>query len=246
MAFMYNGKKFILKGNKQDTLHWMTRKECSKNMISNVAELASLSYLAYLMTTTVVVHEEDFGAELDHLLDSFIDAFKIPTALPPHKEQDHTIVLQEGTQLINDKFLKPVIEELIDERHGSKISSKLDLSQPLTTLLKKNSFGWNAQDEEAFKVLKQAMIEATVLALLDFQFEFTIETNALDQRITTPFQNKWLPKLLGFSYDKTFKKGSDNAAEDALSRLPNNEEFNAIILYEIDDKLMTKIKESWL
>nr|GEW58970.1 hypothetical protein [Tanacetum cinerariifolium] len=70
-------------------------------MISNVAELASLSYLAYLMTATVVVHEEDFGAELDHLLDSFIDVFEIPTALPPNREQDHKIVLQEGTQLIN-------------------------------------------------------------------------------------------------------------------------------------------------
>nr|GEW99443.1 putative mitochondrial protein [Tanacetum cinerariifolium] len=41
----------------------------------------------------------------------------------------------------------------------------------------------------------------------------------LDQRITTPFPSKWLPKFLGFDYDIEYKKGVDNAAADALSRI---------------------------
>ncbi|GKA97887.1 putative reverse transcriptase domain-containing protein, partial [Tanacetum coccineum] len=61
----------------------------------------------------------------------------------------------------------------------SKIQARrLVAHQPLTTLLKKNLFGWNAQAEGAFQVLKQAMVEAPVLTLPDFHSEFTIETDA--------------------------------------------------------------------
>ncbi|GKA97888.1 retrotransposon-related protein [Tanacetum coccineum] len=68
----------------------------------------------------------------------------------------------------------------------------------------------------------------------------------LHQRITTPFQTKWLPKLLGFDYEINYKKGSDNAAADALSRLPTSGEFNAMLLSELDATLLEKLKESWL
>ncbi|GKC79683.1 putative mitochondrial protein [Tanacetum coccineum] len=40
----------------------------------------------------------------------------------------------------------------------------------------------------------------------------------LDQKITTPTQMKWIPKLMGFDYEVVYKKGIDNAAADALSR----------------------------
>ncbi|GJV33805.1 retrotransposable element Tf2 [Tanacetum coccineum] len=43
----------------------------------------------------------------------------------------------------------------------------------------------------------------------------------MDQRMSTPTQLKWLPKLLGFDYEIVYKKGCENAAADALSRLPN-------------------------
>ncbi|GJV55887.1 putative mitochondrial protein [Tanacetum coccineum] len=272
------------------------------------------------------IYNEDFGAELDHLLDSFSDVFEIPIALPPHREQDHKIVLQEGTHPINlnkhtvkDKFLIPVIEELINELHGSKKFSKLDLRSSYHQIrmvdedVHKTAFRTHAGHSEflvmpfgltmpnllsnlsSIQSLKNSSdnlctglgailqqgghpitylsksleyrhwslstyekeLMAVVLALdkwmgYALNIHFKIKTDhfslkyLLDQSITTPFQTKWLPKLLGFDYDLTYKKGSDNAAADALSRLPNNGEFNAIILYKIDDSLMTKIKESWL
>nr|GEU49498.1 ribonuclease III domain-containing protein [Tanacetum cinerariifolium] len=43
--------------------------------------------------------------------------------------------------------------------------------------------------------------------------------NVLYQRLTTPFQSKWLPKLLGFDHEIEYKRGADNAATDALSRI---------------------------
>ncbi|GJW59898.1 retrotransposable element Tf2 [Tanacetum coccineum] len=110
-------------------------KERSRKMACNVAELASLSLCVYpvsLVTATAEEHE-------------------VPTTLPPHREQDHRIVLQEGTHPVNvrpykhpppqknaielmlnkhnvkDKFPMPVIEEFINELHGAIIFNKLDL-----------------------------------------------------------------------------------------------------------------------
>ncbi|KAL3497765.1 hypothetical protein ACH5RR_040497 [Cinchona calisaya] len=40
----------------------------------------------------------------------------------------------------------------------------------------------------------------------------------LEQRITTPLQQKWLTKLLGLCYEIQYKKGDENVMIDALSR----------------------------
>ncbi|GKC59570.1 putative mitochondrial protein [Tanacetum coccineum] len=62
--------------------------------------------------------------------------------------------------------------------------------------------------------------------LLDRHFK--IKTNhlslkyLLDQRISTPTQMKWLPKLMGFDYEIKYKKGKDNVAADALSIIQGN------------------------
>ncbi|GKD60952.1 putative mitochondrial protein [Tanacetum coccineum] len=88
----------------------------------------------------------------------------------------------------------------------------------ITALLKKNAFSWNPKAQVAFEQLQQAMSKASVLALPYFKEEFIIETDALrtdhfslkyvlDQRITTPFQSKWLPKLWGFDYEIEYKQG---------------------------------------
>lgn len=42
----------------------------------------------------------------------------------------------------------------------------------------------------------------------------------LDQRITTPTQQRWLLKLLGYNYTLEYRPGTSNAVADALSRRP--------------------------
>ncbi|KAL0420984.1 UNVERIFIED_CONTAM: Retrovirus-related Pol polyprotein from transposon.6 [Sesamum latifolium] len=46
----------------------------------------------------------------------------------------------------------------------------------------------------------------------------------LDQRIDSILQQKWITKLLGLSYEVQYKKGSENRAADALSRINYDKE----------------------
>ena len=54
---------------------------------------------------------------------------------------------------------------------------------------------------------------------------FTFRTNQkslkylLEQRITTPVQTRWLPKILGYNYEIEYKKGAENQGADSLSRV---------------------------
>jgi hypothetical protein len=41
----------------------------------------------------------------------------------------------------------------------------------------------------------------------------------LEQRITTPAQTRWLPKLLGYDYTIEYKKGVENQVADSLSHI---------------------------
>ena len=41
----------------------------------------------------------------------------------------------------------------------------------------------------------------------------------LQQKISTPFQQFWLSKLMGFDYEIQYKCGKENVAADALSRV---------------------------
>lgn len=55
------------------------------------------------------------------------------------------------------------------------------ISQPLTALLKKGViFVWTKDTENAFQVLKQALMTAPVLALPDFSLQFVVDTDACD------------------------------------------------------------------
>nr|GEU73097.1 hypothetical protein [Tanacetum cinerariifolium] len=47
----------------------------------------------------------------------------------------------------------------------------------------------------------------------------------LNQKLTTPFQFKWLPKLLGYDYETVYKKGSKNVVVDALSTMDSSGEL---------------------
>ncbi|GJR23773.1 putative mitochondrial protein [Tanacetum coccineum] len=67
----------------------------------------------------------------------------------------------------------------------------------------------------------------------------------LDQRITTPFQSKWLPKLLGFDYEIEYKKGKDNVVADALSRVERPAELFSLLTSGVSNELMDGVINTW-
>nr|GFA94454.1 Ty3/gypsy retrotransposon protein [Tanacetum cinerariifolium] len=67
----------------------------------------------------------------------------------------------------------------------------------------------------------------------------------LDQRITTPFQSKWLPKLLGFNYEIEYKKGKDNVVVDALSRVERPAELFSLLTSVVSNELMDSVINTW-
>nr|GEU50102.1 retrotransposable element Tf2 [Tanacetum cinerariifolium] len=126
------------------------------NQASNLAvcvyPTAMLNMLSASVPTTENSGIPNTPSVLDPLIEEFADVFEVPNCLPPKRGHDHKIPLKEGTQPINmrpyrhpptqkdaiesmvkdlldsrDKFLIPLIEELIDELHGSMVFSKLDL-----------------------------------------------------------------------------------------------------------------------
>ncbi|GJT78788.1 putative mitochondrial protein [Tanacetum coccineum] len=107
----------------------------------------------------------------------------------------------------------------------------------------------NPEAQEAFERLQQAMTKAPVLALSYFHEEFTIETDAfgytITKRITTPFQSKWLPKLLGFDYEIEYKKGKENVVADALSRVQRQVELFTLLSEGLQDRTVSSIKYTW-
>ncbi|KAL0329017.1 UNVERIFIED_CONTAM: Retrovirus-related Pol polyprotein from transposon [Sesamum radiatum] len=84
---------------------------------------------------------------------------------------------------------------------------------------------------------------------------FTIKTNhqslkyLLEQRISTPSQQKWLSKLMGYEYTINYKKGKGNVVVDALSRrrhdLPE-QQGTLSTLVTIQTDLVNQIKTRWV
>nr|GEU96796.1 hypothetical protein [Tanacetum cinerariifolium] len=129
------------------------------------------------------------------------------------------------------------------------IKNYASISQPLTKLMKKNAFQWSSEAQSAFLELKEAMMSAPVLRLPNFREVFMVETDAsregIGARITTPAQMKWLPKLIGFDFEIAYKKGCDDGAADALSRVNTGGQLLQMLLSTVSTDLLSKIVGSW-
>ncbi|CAA7037672.1 unnamed protein product [Microthlaspi erraticum] len=82
------------------------------------------------------------------------------------------------------------------------------------------------------------------------QGHFVIKTDQrslkylLEQRLNTPIQQQWLPKLLEFDYEIQYKQGNENLVADALSRVEGAEVLHmAMSVLQID--LLQEIQSSY-
>uniref|UniRef100_A0A1J3K9P1 Retrovirus-related Pol polyprotein from transposon 17.6 n=1 Tax=Noccaea caerulescens TaxID=107243 RepID=A0A1J3K9P1_NOCCA len=80
--------------------------------------------------------------------------------------------------------------------------------------------------------------------------QFVIKTDQrslkylLEQRLNTPIQQQWLPKLLEFDYEIQYKEGKENLMADALSRVEGSEILH-MALSVLDCDLLKRIQEGY-
>ncbi|GJZ53777.1 putative mitochondrial protein [Tanacetum coccineum] len=132
------------------------------------------------------------------------------------------------------------------------IKGLASLSKPLTQLLKKNAFYWNVEAQSSFEALKQAMMEAPVLGLPEFNEPFLVETYASSIRLGAVLQQKgypiaYLSKTLSpkhqtlSTYEKVFL-----AVLMALERVENDSELLQLFVSTVSIELMQKVKDNWV
>jgi hypothetical protein len=67
----------------------------------------------------------------------------------------------------------------------------------------------------------------------------------LEQRISSPEQQKWVTKLFGYDYEIIYKKGKDNVVVDALSRKYEDKGSIFSLSFIVPDWLQA-IHQEWL
>lgn len=65
----------------------------------------------------------------------------------------------------------------------------------------------------------------------------------LEQKLSTPFQQKWLSKLAGIDYSIEYKCDSENKVVDDLSRLPSSQ-LLSLMINSIHSDFSTKIVQT--
>ncbi|GJT81002.1 reverse transcriptase [Tanacetum coccineum] len=297
MEFKYGGKKVQLRGTHKSNVGWMNGKQIEKSARQVVqGEFHSMALSVYLVNAMSCSNLEGMPVTVDRkiqvVLNSYEDVFGIPVELPPQR--------QLNKQTVKDKFLISIIEELIDELHGAKLFTKLDLRSGYHQIrineadVAKTAFKTHeghvisvqgvATDPDKMHAMTNWQVPSSlkqlrgflgltgyyrsdpVLKLPNFAKELTIETDAsgggirttllkkdhirlkclMEQRMSTPTQLKWLPKLMGFDFSIVYKKGVNNVTADALSRMQNPAELLSIIgTSTVTTDLYNRIVESW-
>ncbi|XP_068662944.1 uncharacterized protein [Aristolochia californica] len=145
-----------------------------------------------------------------------------------------------NVQIMKDKFSIPVVDELLDELHGSCkcIQNYGPVPTPLTSLLKKNSFILNEEATQSFTILKSTLASSPILQLPNFDELFVVEFGASGMGIGAVLQQlghpiayfsrqlaeHWISKLLVFDFSMEYRMGRLNKVVDALSRYFEDEQ----------------------
>ncbi|KAF7112279.1 hypothetical protein RHSIM_RhsimUnG0245500 [Rhododendron simsii] len=183
--FQVNAQPFLLKGNTSCKVEQVSTKQMNKTL-----QQTTQGYVFQLYSLTAAVEEPEVHPDIAAILHDFDDVFMEPKSLPPQRNIDHRIPLQQGVaadpvkvRAMQDWPTPTTVKSLrgflgLTGYYRRFVQSYGKICAPLTQLLKKDAFGWNEEANKAFNQLKQAMITTLVLALPNYNMDFTLECDA--------------------------------------------------------------------
>ncbi|GKA69210.1 putative mitochondrial protein [Tanacetum coccineum] len=123
MKFEYKGRRMVLRGTKNTSIHWMQGKSATKSGQIKQAELASMVLCVYPVSLWQMNEVTSFDQEVGKVL---AKVFEILTKLPPQRSHDHQISLVPNTPPINIRpyrhppnqkdVIKLMVKELLESR----------------------------------------------------------------------------------------------------------------------------------
>nr|GEW80283.1 retrovirus-related Pol polyprotein from transposon TNT 1-94 [Tanacetum cinerariifolium] len=131
------------------------------------------------------------------------------------------VMLQARSKVFRDSFSSCLshLEKNAQKVDRAKVDVIAKLPHPTSIKEKETSFIFSKECIEAFEILKKKLIEAPILAALDWDLPFEIMCDASDFAVVQSWGNIIL--LQEFDVIILDKKGAENLVADHLSRLEN-------------------------
>jgi hypothetical protein len=113
--------------------------------------------------------------------------------------------------------------------------------------LSKRNMGKSIYEKEMLAILHLVVLWRPYLLEQCFQIKTNHQSLKyfMEQRISSPEQQKWVTKLFGYDYEITYKKGKENLVADALSRKYEDEGSIFSVSFIVPDWLQA-VHQEWL